>query len=321
MINISGAISSNGEYQTLAALYDKSNKLLIPISATGNGTGVFTLNLYTTVSSSVAISGIGRFYTDSAGTIGESTTRILTANTLNTLYVRLSSGSSYIVVDNVNAIPCFGSSTHGGMHHAFVEGTNAPKINGLDISYLRFCTKIRINSNLNLSKISGSVAGLTLLTYLYLSGSQLTCSGSVAGLTLLTYLILNSSQLTCSGSVAGLTLLTYLYLDGSQLTCSGSVKVLLKKLTNWYIAGIHLTVYYETPDSFPASIDRYYIASVAISAAMADQIFIDLANSSVIASGTYKLLSIPAPGGAVSSASLSARNDLTTRGFTIDVHT
>ena len=299
MINISGAISSNGEYQTLAALYDKSNKLLIPISATGNGTGVFTLNLYTTVSSSVAISGIGRFYTDSAGTIGESTTRILTANTLNTLYVRLSSGSSYIVVDNVNAIPCFGSSTHGGMHHAFVEGTNAPKINGLDISYLRFCTKIRINSNLNLSKISGSVAGLTLLTYLYLSGSQL----------------------TCSGSVAGLTLLTYLYLDGSQLTCSGSVKVLLKKLTNWYIAGIHLTVYYETPDSFPASIDRYYIASVAISAAMADQIFIDLANSSVIASGTYKLLSIPAPGGAVSSASLSARNDLTTRGFTINVHT
>ena len=97
--------------------------------------------------------------------------------------------------------------------------------------------------------------------------------------------------------------------------------MLSKKLTNWYIAGIHLTVYYETPDSFPASIDRYYIASVAISAAMADQIFIDLANSSVIASGTYKLLSIPAPGGAVSSASLSARNDLTTRGFTINVHT
>ena len=277
MMNVSGAIAANGEYQTLAALYDKSNKLLIPISATGNGTGVFTLNLYTTVTSSVAISGIGRFYTNSTGTLGESTTSILTANTLNTLYVRLSRGSSYIIVDNVNAIPCFGSNTHGGAHYAFVEATNGPKINGLNISYLRFCTKIRINSDLNLSVIGGSVAGLTLLTNLTLSGSL--------------------------------------------LTCSGSVKELLKKLTNWYIEGVGLSIYYETPDSFPASIDRYYLASAVITPAMADQIFIDLANSSVIASGPYKLLSIPAPGGAVSSASLSARNDLTTRGFTINVHT
>ena len=299
MMNVSGAIAANGEYQTLAALYDKSNKLLIPISATGNGTGVFTLNLYTTVTSSVAISGIGRFYTNSTGTLGESTTSILTANTLNTLYVRLSRGSSYIIVDNVNAIPCFGSNTHGGAHYAFVEATNGPKINGLNISYLRFCTKIRINSDLNLSVIGGSVAGLTLLTYLFLSGSLL----------------------TCSGSVAGLTLLTNLTLSGSLLTCSGSVKELLKKLTNWYIEGVGLSIYYETPDSFPASIDRYYLASAVITPAMADQIFIDLANSSVIASGPYKLLSIPAPGGAVSSASLSARNDLTTRGFTINVHT
>ena len=323
MMNVSGAIAANGEYQTLAALYDKSNKLLIPISATGNGTGVFTLNLYTTVTSSVAISGIGRFYTNSTGTLGESTTSILTANTLNTLYVRLSRGSSYIIVDNVNAIPCFGSNTHGGAHYAFVEATNGPKINGLNISYLRFCTKIRINSDLNLSVIGGSVAGLTLLTYLFLSGSLLTCSGSVAGLTLLKYLFLSGSLLTCSGSVAGLTLLTNLTLSGSLLTCSGSVKELLKKLTNWYIEGVGLSIYYETPDSFPASIDRYYLASAVITPAMSDQIFIDLANSNVIASGIYRRLSIPVPSGAISSASLAARTTLATpeRGpFTITVH-
>ena len=341
-MNSVGAIAANGEYQTLAALYDKDNKLLIPLAATGTGAGVFTLRLYSTVTSTAYISGIGRFYTDAAGTLGEATSMALTANALTTLYVRLASGSAYVLVDNASAIPCFGSNTHGGAHYAFTEATNAPKINGMDISYLKYCTMIRIKTNLNLSAIKGSVAGLTALTYLLLNGNLLTCSGSVAGLTSLTFLYLYGSQLTCSGSVAGLTLLTYLYLDGSlltcsgsvagltlltnlilkgsQLTCSGSVKQLLKKLTDWYLEGAGLTIYYETPDYFPASIDRYYLVSAAITSSMADQIFIDLAASSVMASGSNKLLAIPSPGGAVTSASLAARNTLTSRGFTVQVH-
>ncbi len=367
MINSSGAIAANGEYQTLAALYDKDNKLLIPLAATGTGAGVFTLRLYSTVTSTAYISGIGRFYTDAAGTLGEATSRTLTANALTTLYVRLSSGSAYVLVDNASSISCFGSLTHGGVHYAFTEATNAPKINGMDISYLKYCTEIRISSNLNLSVIKGSVAGLTALTTLILSGSLLTCSGSVAGLTQLTTLILSGSLLTCSGSVAGLTQLTtlnlggslltcsgsvagltqltflalggslltcsgsvagltqltFLALGGSLLTCSGSVKELLKKLTNWYISGAGLTVYYETPDYFPATIDRYYLQSAAITDAMADQMFIDLAASPVVASGSTKLLAVPSPGGAVSDASLAARATLATaeRGsFDIQVH-
>src|SRR5574344_716025 len=240
MLNSVSAIASNGEYQTLAALYDKDNKLLIPLASTGNGTGVFTLRLYSTVTSTAYISGIGRFYTDAAGSLGEATSMTLTANALTTLYVRLSSGSAYVLVDNASSIPCFGSNTHGGVHYAFTEATNAPKINGLDISYLKYCTKIRIYSNLNLSVIKGSVSGLTALTYLYLDGFHLTCSGSVAGLTELTYLSLNSDLLTCSGSVAGLTALTYLNLIGSQLTCSGSVAG-LTKLTTLTLVGNLLT--------------------------------------------------------------------------------
>src|SRR5574344_931050 len=222
-MNSVSAIAANGEYQTLAGLYDKDNKLLIPLAATGTGAGVFTLRLYSTVTSTAYISGIGRFYTDAAGTLGEATSRTLTANALTTLYVRLSSGSAYVLVDNASSIPCFGSNTHGGVHYAFTEATNAPKINGLDISYLKYCTKIRIYTNLHLSVIKGSVSGLTALTYLYLDGFHLTCSGSVAGLTELTYLSLSSNLLTCSGSVAGLTKLTILYLFGNLLTCSGSV--------------------------------------------------------------------------------------------------
>jgi hypothetical protein len=366
-MNSVSAIAANGEYQTLAALYDKDNRLLIPLAATGTGDGVFTLRLYSRVTNTAYISGIGRFYTDAAGTLGEATSRTLTANALTTLYVRLASGSAYVLVDNASSIPCFGSNTHGGNHFAFTEATNAPRVSGLDISYLKYATVIRISTNLNLSVIKGSVAGLTLLTYLYLNGSrltcsgsvagltalttlyligyQLTCSGSVAGLTLLTYLLLSGSLLTCSGSVAGLTALTYLRLNGSRLTCSGSVagltaltylnfsgslltcsgsvKQLLKKLTTWYLAGSGLTVYYETPDYFPATIDRYYLASAAITDSMADQMFIDLAASPVVASGSYKLLAVPSPGGAVSDASLAARTTLATaeRGpFTITVH-
>src|SRR5574344_1762994 len=319
-MNSVSAIAANGEYQTLAGLYDKDNKLLIPLAATGTGAGVFTLRLYSTVTSTAYISGIGRFYTDAAGTRGEASSRTLTANALTTLYVRLSSGSAYVLVDNASSIPCFGSNTHGGVHYAFTEATNAPKINGMDISYLKYCTAIRILSNLNLSVIKGSVAGLTSLTYLRLNGNSLTCSGSVAGLTSLTILYLSGNHLTCSGSVAGLTALTYLYLNGSLLTCSGSVKNLLKKLNTWYISGDGLTVYYETPDYFPPTIDRYYLASAAITSSMADQIFIDLAASSVMASGSNKLLAIPSPGGAVSDASLAARNTMTSRGFTVQVH-
>src|SRR5574344_1670271 len=322
MMNSVSAIAANGEYQTLAALYDKDNKLLIPLASTGNGTGVFTLRLYSTVTSTAHISGIGRFYTDAAGTLGEATSMTLTANALTTLYVRLSSGSAYVLVDNASSIPCFGSNVRGGFHDAFTEATNAPKINGMDISYLKYCTEIRIYSTINLSVIKGSVEGLTELTYLRLNGNSLTCSGSVAGLTALAYLNISGNQLTCSGSVAGLTALTYLALIGSLLTCSGSVKKLLKKLKTWYISGDGLTVYYETPDYFPATIDRYYLASAAITGAMADQMFIDLAASPVVASGSYKLLAIPSPGGAVSDASLAARNLLQTteRGFTVQVH-
>ena len=297
MMNSVSAIASNGEYQTLAALYDKDNKLLIPLASTGNGTGVLTLRLYSTVTSTAYISGIGRFYTDAAGTLGEATSMALTANALTTLYVRLVNGSAYVIVGNASAIPCFGSPTHGGEHYAFTEATNAPKINGMDISYLKYCTEIRINTNFNLSVIKGSISGLTALTYLTLIGNLL----------------------TCSGSVAGLTALTTLFLNGNLLTCSGSVKELLKKLTNWYIQGSGLSIYYETPDYFPPTIDRYYLASAAITSSMADQIFIDLAASSVMASGSNKLLAIPSPGGAVSDASLAARNAMTSRGFTVQV--
>src|SRR5574344_978218 len=244
-MNSVSAIAANGEYQTLAALYDKDNKLLIPLAATGTGAGVFTLRLYSTVTSTAYISGIGRFYTDAAGTLGEATSMTLTANALTTLYVRLSSGSAYVLVDNASSIPCFGSNRHGGMQYAFTEATNAPKINGMDISYLKYCTAIRILSNLNLSVIKGSVAGLTALTYLRLNGNSLTCSGSVAGLTALTTLYLSGNLFTCSGSVAGLTALTYLFLNGKSLTCSGSVKELLKKLTILYINGSGLSIYYE----------------------------------------------------------------------------
>jgi len=297
------------------------------------------------VTSTAYISGIGRFYTDAAGTLGEATSRTLTANVLTTLYVRLASGSAYVLVDNANAIPCFGSDTHGGIHNAFTEATNAPRVNGLDIAYLKYATAIRINSNLNLSVIKGSVAGLTLLTYLVLVGNLLTCSGSISGLTALTDLSLIGNLLTCSGSISGLTALTdlslvgdlltcsgsisgltallSLYLNGPLLTCSGSVKEPLKKLIIWYQFGAGITVYYETPDYFPATIDRYYLRTNSITNAMADQIFIDLAASPVVASGTSKLLAVPSPGGAVSDASLAARTTLATaeRGpFTITVH-
>jgi len=108
-------------------------------------------------------------------------------------------------------------------------------INNLDTSYLdvsRLVNLTKIQFTSSKTKILGSVAGLTSLTFLSVQGSN-TLTGSVAGLTSLTALSVWGSN-TLTGSVAGLTSLTNLSVQGSN-TLTGSVAGLtsLTALSVW----------------------------------------------------------------------------------------
>ena len=226
-------------YIEMADQAKAAGKIVIPLLATGTGEGVLTLRIYSTANTLAYITGTGQFYSDAGGTTGASPVTSLTANAWKTFYVKVPSGTAYIVINNVAALTKWGASGY----EFITEVVNAPKLNGFNIEYLdaTSVTSIRIYANLGYSSVSGSIAGLTLLTYLHLAGSAITVSGSIAGLTLLTYLHLAGSAITVSGSIAGLTLLTILILSGGAITVSGSIAG-LTLLTSLYLYGSAITV-------------------------------------------------------------------------------
>jgi hypothetical protein len=197
------------------------NNIFTKIVVSANtGVGKFTL---ISNANTMIFAGNGTyFYTDSAGTLGKSSSLNLTKNVSTVIYIRSATAGyiniqrskiTYLKYESVSAEPSisFNISSLTALTYLVLVGSNtcSGSVAGLTL----LTTLVLVGSN----TCSGSVAGLTLLTYLSLVGSN-TCSGSVAGLTLLTILSLGGSN-TCSGSLAGLTLLTYLSLGGSN-TCT-----------------------------------------------------------------------------------------------------
>jgi hypothetical protein len=181
--------------------------ILFGLTSTGNGTGVSTLSVTVSATTTFTLDGANaNFYTDAAGTLGASKTWAPTAGGTRTIYVKCTSGSSnmWISANTVTKI------------NAWTSGANAASLSG-DISKLTSLTYLKVTGN---NTVSGSIAALTSLTYLSVGGNN-TVSGSIAGLTSLTYLAVYGSN-TVSGSIAGLTSLTYLAVYGSN-TVSGSI--------------------------------------------------------------------------------------------------
>jgi hypothetical protein len=192
----------------------------LTITASGNGTGVSTLFLSSDFNWSVlTLDGLGKFYSDAAGTLNETNVLGFSTSGNQSIYIRCSAGvSNLVVVKNyINEI--------GGISNP----ANAPFIEG-SVALLTNLTSLIVTGDNNLS---GSVAGLTLLTHIYVIGAN-TLSGSVAGLTLLDYVDVRGTN-TLSGSVAGLTSLTKLLVLGNN-TLSGSVAA-LTSLTQLFVRG------------------------------------------------------------------------------------
>lgn len=78
------------------------------LTSTGTGAGVSTLRLQVSSDMTVTLDGTGKFYTDEAGTIGESSSWTITAGALRTIYLKVPSGSANLSIPNRNLVTKFG---------------------------------------------------------------------------------------------------------------------------------------------------------------------------------------------------------------------
>jgi hypothetical protein len=205
---------SGTHYSAYSGVANDWTAILMVLTSTGTGVGVSTVRFYFgTVDTVVTLSGTGKWYSDAAGTLDESTSYTFVQGALRTRYLKVTAGTSNMLVfaKNNNWLR-WGDNTADG----FTSAANAATI-AKDISALTSLTYLRVTGN---NTLSGSIAALTSLTYLYVLGTN-TLSGSIAALTSLTFLYVTGTN-TLSGSVAALISLTYLRISGSN-TISGDL--------------------------------------------------------------------------------------------------
>lgn len=176
--------------------------LIATLTATGTGAGVTTFRIEVSSDQTIYLDGAARFYTDAAGTLGESITWAVTAGALRTIYLKCTTGTANMYITEPLNVIKWGNSTTDG----WTSGTNAAKIN-IEIGELPL-TQFNITGN---SEITGALpSGLTWLQTVG-SGINWTYAGALpAGVT---YLYIDSANIawTYSGALpAGLTALRLL---------------------------------------------------------------------------------------------------------------
>jgi hypothetical protein len=155
-------------------------------------------------------SGTARFYTDAAGTLGESTTWNVTAGALRTIYLKAPSGSSVLNIPSPNKVIKWGNSSTDGWE----SSTNAASIS-IEVGKLAL-TELAVTGT---STLIGAMP--TGLIYLLLLGKSIAWTYSGAMPTGLTYLRLDGFSIAWTYTGALPTGLTYLRLAGSLINWTG----------------------------------------------------------------------------------------------------
>ena len=136
---------------------------VLPLSSSGDGSEVSTLQLTFSAATSLKISGTGLFYDDAAGTINPGNVRFADSGSIQTFYIRVPSGSCTInIVNGLDLITQF---------NEFSTETNSPAIGDLLLSNLPVnLTYFRcIGSN----TITGNISNLPVnLSYFRCGGSN-----------------------------------------------------------------------------------------------------------------------------------------------------
>lgn len=186
------------------------------LTATGTGAGISKITLRAAETITITLTGDAKFYTDAAGTLGESSTWTiapLERGILTTRYIRCASGVSTMKIPD-NTIYQW---------YEWISAANAASLGG-DISKMTALEFVVITGN---NTINGSIAQLTRLTHFQVTGSN-TLSGSIIGLSALIYIEVTGSN-TLSGSISPLAALQYINIAGVN-TCTYETVILLKGL-------------------------------------------------------------------------------------------
>ena len=289
------------------------------LTSTGDGTGVSTISLTVSTDITLMVDNTARFYSDSAGTLDESTTWTVTTGATRTYYLKCPSGTANLT---------FSDRTKLTQWNAWTSSTNAASLGG-DISKFVNVSRLAI---LGSNNISGDISGLTSLTFLQVYSSN-TLSGDISGLTSLTYLrIYGSNNIsgdisglisltfigvsgynTLSGDISGLTSLTYLDVSGYN-TLLGDINPIVNGITFLKLTGHnHMDTYTSGATWTNATVTINPYTGYGYSSTEIDNMLIDMDNS-VFNNVTITLQGSSA---ARTSASDTAVNDLVANGCTV----
>jgi len=229
----------DAEYLPYSQIEVTSTPMVFPLTSTGTGAGVATLRIMALNDCTLTLSDAGRFYTNSSGTTGESTSIKLIANTLKTTYIKVTSGSSNLTLSKNNICQING----------WVSSTNAPSLGG-DIGRLRKLTYLDVTGN---NTISGDISNLIMLTRINIATGN-TLSGSITNMPMLNYLEAPGAN-TITGDITNLIHLTRLS-GGLNTNISGSINL----LTGLTYIQLYLTSISGNLDNCPG-LTRIYVAS------------------------------------------------------------
>lgn len=163
------------------------------LTSQGTGAGVGTLKMQVSSNITVTLGSNAKFYTNSAGTTGESATWNITSGALRTIYIKCTIGTASMTLSDVTKLTRWGGEDAGN------EGW--------------------ITANENCPKITASISKITTLTHLNLSGySLLSDSAMPSSLTYLRLYNYLADTITWTSTSTLPSGLTYLNIWTGQVT-------------------------------------------------------------------------------------------------------
>jgi len=208
---------------------------VLTLTAQGDGDSVATLTMVASENTTIEIYtlvGAAKFYSDSEGTLDESSTWAIISGAERTIYVKCTSGTAYFIVEK-NTItewiewnsdssgPSIGGNIEGLTNLEVLNVENGNNSLYGDISLLTNLEFFNISGE---AEISGSISELTNLVFFSVvdPASGCTITGDITELTNLGLFGVMSESSSFTGSIAGLT---NLYVFGIMFnnTISGSI--------------------------------------------------------------------------------------------------
>ena len=248
------------------------------------------------VNSVVSIDGVGKFYTDAAGTVGESTSVNISAGVAATIYIRLASGTATITVTNCSKITYFGTVGTS----CWIDATNSPFVNKFNLYYMQNAQSIRFEGN-NIAITGTTYPWVNVTQNIRFDGANIAIIGT-------TYPWIDATQsIWFSGNSVAITGTTYPWVNVTQ---------------SIYFYGINIAITHAYSLTLGTKYNRWYLrpATSVFTSAMVDRLLIDLAAKWTNPTPSSPIVDLRGNCGSRTSASDAAVATLQGRGITVSTN-